>query len=40
MEMVQREAVKPAAYFVVVVLIMAEFLMANLELMVVVYFKA
>ena len=33
--MVQRTAGKPVAYFVFVVLIMAEFLMAKLELMVV-----
>ena len=40
MEMVQRAAGKPAAYFVFVVLIMAEFLNAKLEFMVVAFFKA
>ena len=40
MEMVQRAARKPAAYFIFVVLIMAEFLMAKLEFMVVAFFKA
>ena len=38
--MVQRAAGKPAAYFVFVVLILAEFLMAKLELMVVAFFFA
>ena len=38
--MLQRAAGKPAAYFVFVVLIMAEFLMAKLEFMVVAFFKA
>ena len=40
MDMVQRAAGKLAAYFVFVVLIMAEFLMAKLEFMVVAFFKA
>ena len=40
MDMVQRAAGKPAAYFVFVVLIMAEFLLAKLEFMVVAFFKA
>ena len=40
MEMVQRAAGKLAAYFVFVVLIMAEFLMAKLEFMVVAFCKA
>ena len=40
MEMVQRAAGKPAAYFLFVVLIMAEFLMAKLEYMVVAFFEA
>ena len=40
MEMVQRAAGKPAAYFVFVVLIMARFLMAKLEFMVVAFFNA
>ena len=40
MEMVLRAAGKPAAYFVFVVLIMAEILMAKLEFMVVAFFKA
>ena len=40
MEMVQRAAGKPAAYFVFVVLITAEFFMAKLEFMVVASFKA
>ena len=37
--MVQRAAGKPAAYFVFVVLIMAEVLTAKLEFMVVAFFK-
>ena len=40
MEMVQREAGKPAAYFVYVVLIMAGFLMAKVAFMLVAFFKA
>ena len=38
--MVQRAAGKPAAYFVFVVHIMAEFLKAKVEFMVVTFFKA
>ena len=38
--MVRRASGKPSAYFVFVVLIMAEFLMAKLEYMVVAFFKA
>ena len=40
MEMVQRAAGKPAAYFVFVFLIMAEFLTAKLEFTVVAFFIA
>ena len=40
MEMVQRAARKPAAYYVFVVLVMAEFLTTKLEFMVVAFFKA
>ena len=40
MEMLQRAAGRPAAYFVVVLLNMAEILMENLEFMVVAFFKA
>ena len=38
--MVRRVAGEPASYFVFVVLTMAEFLMAKLELMMVAFFKA
>ena len=40
MEMVQRAAGKPTAYFVFVVLIMAELVMAKLEFMVVAFFQS